>query len=306
MIYRVTSATTSLHTYEVEAESEAEAIEIARAQSGKLVSASVLWDAVKVGDGGGSGKRVPTGFGTYLRRISGGEAEARSVLAHCQQAKMTWVSLMVEAEDGYTVPLSVTQTYAAIFRENGFRIFVWTFPGDARAASAEASKAAGKLALEYAQAIEANGVMLDIEKPYKGKQEALHALVSEVRGGLTEEQTLGMVSYPVPAYHETIPWEEFKVADWGSPMFYDSAGNATLVERGFVEWGAFVPVIVPSLDGWSGSGAFGANRLTEDIIRVCGAPPVPRVPAALIWSEQQMDDAKRLAVANMASRYSWA
>ena len=276
-LYRVTRAFTSLATYDVEASSQAEAIQIASASGTEtLVSTADMWSAVAVNPVLTPVRILPKGFGTYLRRISGGEAEARPVLAHCQQAGMKWISLMVEATDGWVASLSVTETYAKVFRDAGYQIFVWTLPGESRSASVADSIAAGELALKYAEAVQAVGIMLDIEAAYKGKQEELHALVTTVVGGRNETQSVGAVSYPIPTYHKDLAWDEFKVCDWGSPMFYETAGNISQVQMGFDQWLALVPVLAPSLDGWSGSGEAGAERLKQDIIRVCGMIPTPR------------------------------
>jgi len=305
-LYRVTRASTALSIYEVEANSEAEAIQIASASGpGMIVSSSDLWSSVNIQPVPAPIRVLPQGFGTYLRRISGGEAEARAALARCQQAGMKWISLMVEATDGWVVPLSVTEIYAKVFREAGYQIFVWTLPGNTRSESVEASVAAGELVLGYAEDVRAAGIMLDIEAAYKDKPEELHALVTTVANGRSPTQSLGVVSYPIPSYHKDLAWSEFKVCDWGSPMFYETAGNITLVNKGLAEWSEIVSVLAPSLDGWSGTGAAGAERLKQDIIRVCGTVPTVRVDASAIWSEQQMDDPKRFIVLEMGIAYNW-
>jgi hypothetical protein len=303
--YRVTRATTTMVTYDVDAASEEAAIGAASGP-GKLVGTADLWSAVAVSTGTSPPvKALPDGFGMYLRRITGGAAEAAAAVERCRRAGADWVALMVEATDGYVVPLEVTETYARAFHEAGFAVYVWTFPGDKRAATAAGSSEAATLALNYMHATNALGVIADIEAPYKGKPETLSVLLNGIRDGLTGIQVLGVACYPVPSMHPTMPWDVMKVADFGSPMFYETAQNQALVDKGMREWAAIVPSTIPVLDGWSGSGAAGAARLRTDITTVCGPPLNASVDAASIWSEAQMDDAKRVVTSEMSDAYGW-
>ena len=246
----------------------------------------------------------PTGFGVYLRRITSAEADATSAAVRCVNGGIQWAHLMVESSDGYVTSPSTRSLWAKIFREHGIRLGVWSFPGDARAASVEASNSAAMLLCEAADAIEAESIMLNIEEPYKGKAEQMSALCSQTLHMAPAASFVGVVSYPIPSYHPTLNWDAITGFDFGSPMFYTTAADPVAVNRGVSEWSKLVPQIAPSLDGWSGTGAEGASRFRQDIIRVCGEPPA-RLPGAIVWSESQMDDAKRAVTRDMAAKYSW-
>ena len=307
MKYRVTRATTSMRTYDVEARDEADAIG-AVTGPGQLVGTSDLWSAVAVEPVPVVPLSLPTGFGGYLRRITGGAAEAAAAVDRCKRAGFDWVALMVEASDGFVVDLNTTKVYARALRDAGFGTYVWSFPGDKRAASELESTEAAELALDYADATASLGVIMDIEAPYKSKPETLRALLGTVQEGLRPEQVLGVSCYPVPSMHPTVPWDVIiEFIDFGSPMFYETAQNPEHVADGLTQWAAITPVIVPVLDGWSGSGAAGAARFKADIIAVLGQPPDPKLDmgAASIWSESQMDDAKRAVTSEMGSAYGW-
>jgi len=299
--YRVTKSSTSLYTFDVEAGSESEAIQLASSGIGTLVGQGDLWSAVLTEQGESF---RPAGFGAYLRRISDNQADAESVAKRCVAAGMNWVSLMVEANDGYIVPAAARKTYSDAFMDRGIQVGVWSFPGSGRAETVEGSVAAAKTLTDAAKEIGSTIVMIDVEAPYKGKSTQLKALVSEVINTAPYLSTIGVTSYPVPSFHADLDWSAFEPCDWGSPMFYTSAQDPSLVSKGFSEWLSYVPALVPSLDGWGGSGADGAQRFKQDILNVCG--PVPaNVPGAIIWSEAQMDDAKRAVTREMGAEYGW-
>lgn len=306
MKYRVTRSTTTMATYDVEAANEADAIAAALGP-GMLTGAADLWSAVALGPSEPLPEPIlgPQGFGVYLRRIKGGEAEAHEVAERCSRAGFAWAALMVESSDGYRVPLTTTTAYADALSERNIRVYVWTFPGTARASSLVESIAAGNLALNYAKAVDADGVIADVEAAYKGKPEELHALLETIKMGMGGGKLLGVASYPVPSMHPTIPWNEMRLAHFGSPMFYETAQKPALVDKGLAEWAEITLTIVPVLDGWTGDDFAGGVRLRTDIVTVCGKAPTPRVRAASIWSEAQMDDAKRAVVSAMAEAYDW-
>lgn len=299
--YRVTKSSTSLYTFDVEAESESEAIQLASSGRGTLVGQGDLWSAVLTEQGEAF---RPAGFGAYLRRISSSQADAETIANRCSAAGMNWVSLMVEANDGYIVPAASRKMYSDAFRALGIQVGVWSIPGNGRASTVEGSIAAARTLTDAAKEIGSTIVMIDVEAPYKGKSAQLNALVSEVIHTSPDLSTIGVASYPVPSLHADLDWSAFEPCDWGSPMFYASAQDPSLVSKGFSEWLTYVPTLVPSLDGWNGSGASGAERFRQDILNVCG--PVPaNVPGAIIWSEAQMDDAKRAVTREMGAEYGW-
>ena len=287
-----------LETWQVEAASEQGALEAATGP-GTVVGEAVLSSASPLE--APAGVWLPRGFGVYCRRIpEGGEAE---LVARCLEAGVSWAALMVEASDGYAVPLERSKRYADALRDAGLGVLVWTFPGVSRATFAGSVAAAG-LALEHARACGASAVLLDVEATYKREPEALQALISTTSRGLPAGSSLGVVSYPVPSWHATLDSGKFAQADWGSPMLYETAGDPATIERAYREWGALVDVVVPSLSAM-GTGAQGAAKLEADIRRVLGDSTPTRSCSAVIWSEQQMDAADRLVVRSSAERYGW-
>jgi len=299
--YRVTKSAMTMETFDVEALSEQEAIRLCAGKSGKLVSQVDAWSAVLVGSGKPT---LPAGFGVYLRRI-GAQDSAEVVAERCVRAGMYWALFMVEASDGHLTDLSVTSAWAKVFRAHGLAIGVWSFPGDSRAASVEQSTAAATLLTTVAQEVGAEAVVLDIEQPYKGHPVTLDALIEAAVSTVPPSAVLGVTSYPVPDFHPTLNWRAFAAFAFGSPMFYQSAQDPQIVKRGYAEWSQYVNVFAPSLDGWSGSGAAGADRFSQDITNVCGPAGDPRVPGALVWSESQMDSAKRLVTKERGVGYGW-
>lgn len=305
--YRVTKATTTLETFDVEAESEAQAVAKVSSAQGMLVSQSAAWSAVLTGQGPSPEPVVcPTGFGVYLRRISGGSSDAAVVAARCVKAGICWAHLMVESSDGYVTSPSTRSVWAKSFRDAGIDVGVWSFPGESRSASIQESVSAASLLCEAAVEIDASSVMVNIEKPYKGKSAEVEALCEAVYAAANERSFFcGVISYPIPSYHPDLNWAAMRGFDFASPMFYTTAQDPALVSRGMGEWEEIVRRIVPSLDGWSGSGVEGAARFEADIVRVCGQPADPLVPGAIVWSESQMDDAKRAVTRRMAEEYGW-
>lgn len=298
--YRVTRTRTTLEVCDVEALSEAEAV--AAASSWTLIGQSTLASVVLIEQRADVFR--PGGFGVYLRRITSDVETARLVADRCRAAGVQWASLMVEASDGYQVPNAARDVYAQAFRAEGIEVGVWSFPGYARSASVEQSVDAAVILTAAAVRINAKIIMLNVEKPYKGKQAELRAFVEGVVDSALPGSSIGVVSYPIPSYHPDLDWSAFRVLSWGSPMFYETAKDPELVARGFSEWLAYVPTIVPSLDGWSGTGVAGAARFREDTENVCGIGTA-RTPGAVVWSESQLDDPKRAVIRSLAHEYGW-
>lgn len=276
---------------------------LAATTGGKIVAQSVLSSAVMT-ERGSAPLTYPTGFGVYVRRVTADEAVARQVAHRCRVSGICWAMLMVESSDGYIVPEAARQVYAQAFRDEGLTVGVWSLPGEARAASTHQSWAAAETLTAAAAKLDSKLVLLDIERSYKGRSEELHALVDGTIDTAPEGSSIGAASYPVPSYHSTLDWSAFRSLDYGSPMLYESAQDPDLIAQSFLQWSSYVPVILPSLDGWTGSGAAGASRFEGDVLRVCGTGPA-RTPGAIVWSEAQMDDAKRAVTKKMQDRYGW-
>lgn len=303
--YRVTKSSMLLEIFDVEAESEQEAIRLCEGKPGALVSQNAAWSAATTQQGSVS-TTLPDGFGVYLRRIGSSTEGPEAVADRCVKAGMMWASLMVESNDGYIVSPSTTAAWASVFRDRGLLIGVWSFPGDERAASVEQSSSAARLLTDVASQISADTVMLNVEAPYKNRPAQLRALIDSTLETIPASAlgAVGVVSYPVPSMHPDLDFSQFSKLDYASPMFYRTAQDPALVERGMNEWAAILKTIAPTLDGWSGSGVSGATRFAQDITTVCGSGPA-RVPSAVVWSEAQMDNAKREVTRERAELYGW-
>lgn len=305
-MYRVTKATTQLEIFDVEAESELDAVAKVAALPGKLVTQNAAWSAVLTDGFTPEPVDCPTGFGVYLRRITGGSSDATIVAERCRKAGILWAHFMVESSDGYVTSPATRSVWARAFKSAGISVGVWSFPGDARSASVQESVSAANLLADAAAEIDAQSVMVNIEKPYKGKPAETEALCDAVYARSSGMSWLcGVISYPIPSYHPDLNWSAMSGFEFASPMFYQTAQDPVAVNRGLGEWYKIVKQVVPSLDGWSGTGVDGAARFREDIVRVCGAPPDPREPGAIVWSESQMDDVKRAVTRDMAEKYGW-
>lgn len=293
----VTRTTTKLTVYVVEAETEEAAIEAAESSAdGALVGPSEMWGALPL-DPDDEPIWIPRGWGTYCRRIIGGVPEAQALVQRCARASIGWVGLMVEATDGFQVPLSTTRTYAEVLQGAGIDVAVWTFPGEARAATVAGSRDAANLALTYAEEVDARAILLDIEAPYRGRPEQLRTLIETVEFGRGEDVSLGIVSFPVPSWHPTLDTSAFSLADWGSPMLYDTAQTPEAIAKATAEWSELLDVIIPSVRA--------AGTLAADIVRVFGTGPEANFRAGCVWSEQTLTDAERAALQAAAERYGW-
>ena len=195
-------------------------------------------------------KHLPKGFGFYLRRMSSKPStnDINLLIDRLKTAKASWVSLMVESEDGFINPLSNLKAFADVIQQNGIEVWVWTFPGSKRASSVSESESAAMLANSCCNGLNAKGIMLDVEVAYKGKQKALNAFVGKsIRLTNYSNFTIGFVSYPIPSFHKDIDWNCLKQCDFGSPMIYDSAKTKTLIDKSYNEYVQYNSIWIPSL-----------------------------------------------------------
>lgn len=246
------------------------------------------------------------GFGFYLRRLPPHTVKNGQVLiTRLKAAKATWVSLMVEAEDGYVSPRSNIKDYGDDLVLAGFDVWVWTFPGSQRAASVQQSEAAAILAVDYCKMVRGKGVMLDIEKAYRGKKESLNALVDKTislaKNNNSQQQSLsvGFVSYPLPTLAKDIDWTCLKKCDFGSPMLYDTSKTKELVDRSMKEYTKYNKVWIPSLATYD-TQAPGTEevQLKGDLDRVFEGNGDKGIKAAIFWSESTTSDKERKVIAD--------
>ena len=248
-------------------------------------------------------KNIPSGFGFYLRRLnklSSDKKEAKDLLARCKAAKATWVSFMVESEDGYTSSEENTKAYRDVLVAGGVKVWVWTFPGSERAAGVPGSKEAANLALHFRDLLEADGVMLDVEKAYKGKKAALNSLVNTTTDALKSTQFgVGFVSYPIPNFHNDIDWSCLSQCDFGSPMLYDTAKTKELVKKSYVQYTEHNPVWIPSLATYdTESAGTEAVQLKGDLDRVFEGNGDKNIRGAIFWSESTTSKEERVVLAD--------
>jgi len=248
-------------------------------------------------------KNIPTGFGYYLRRMSSTK-DVQGTIKRVKDSKATWISLMVEAEDGYINSKSILKTYSDAFKSNGIKVWVWTFPGNKRAADVEESAAAAALAYETALFVNADGIMLDVEKAYKGKKKQLNQLVNEtldLRNGSSNNKPMGVgfVSYPIPTFHRDIDWTCATKCDFASPMIYDTSKTKQLVDRCYNEYTKYNPVWIPSMATYETESPDSEEKqLKGDFDRIFEGNGNRNIPAAIFWSESTTGDKERKLIAD--------
>lgn len=245
----------------------------------------------------------PRGVGVYCR--------AAPVRPHIlRAAHVSFAAIMVESADGRVQPISQLRKQAARAREGGATsIWLWALHGPA---AANDGKAAAARLCEPLSALDADGVILDIEAAHKGKPLACRELVSHCLDRLTERTHVGVTSFPIAASHPTLPWAEMLVG-WGSPQLYQSAGSREVSRRALSEWRAWHGyqdgrrAVLPSLAAYeTQSPGDGPDQLAGDLERVClddtGAVDVPGI---VVWSEPQLSLAEAVTVGVFAERAGW-
>lgn len=249
-------------------------------------------------------KNLPTGFGFYLRRLnkpSKDLREPKALLARCKASKATWVSFMVETEDGYISPIENLKPYRDILVAGGVNVWVWTFPGTVRASDASNSRDAASLALHYCTELNAKGIMLDVEKSYKGKKKLeLNSLVDTAVAGTKDTNlSVGFVSYPIPNFHKDIDWSCLAKCDFGSPMLYDTSKDKKLIKQSYDQYTAKCKVWIPSLATYDTESAGTEEiQLKGDLDRVFEGNGDKGIKAAIFWSESTTSDAERKVLAD--------
>lgn len=245
----------------------------------------------------------PIGVGVYCR--------AATPRPHVMRAaRVRWAAIMVESADGRHQPISALRKQAAKAREGGAEsIWLWALHGPA---AANDGKAAAARLCEPLAALDADGVLLDIEAAHKGKPLACRELVAHCLDRLTERTHIGVTSYPLHTAHPTLPWSETLVG-WGSPQLYQTAGSRPAARRALAEWRSFfgyqdgLRPVLPSLAAYdTATRGEGVDQLRSDLERVClddaGAVDVPGL---CVWSEPQLSLAEAVELGAIAARAGW-
>jgi hypothetical protein len=165
------------------------------------------------------GELVPRGTGVFLRRLT----RAIYGTPHHAAAKaathgVSWVTLMAiglgpDGASERVEGLGPITDYGQAFREAGMEVWVWFFP------LAHAPEAAAGTAGRALRACQGRGLILDVEKPYRGRPAACRRLVAASLDELREDQGIAVTSYPLVRFHEVMPWAEM-VAGTGMPQTY--------------------------------------------------------------------------------------
>jgi len=259
---------------------------------------------------------TPHGLGSYVRgHVSGWtDRDAEKRAAFGRAAGLRWVSLMVEAVGGRVIAPADTVRAARAFHEQGIAVSLWTFPSPTRpAARADAAFDRAREALAAA-GIPRAGRILDLEPDPKGPVYPSPGWAAELVARTAEDldpgEWLMVTSMPVPAWHPKMPWEAMRhPRACGGPQFYRSALSPATVSRGYRGWGELYTALVPAVPAYdvSGGSMSPAVQIRETLDRVCldGATGRPRVPAAALWSDPQIDRAEAAVLRAWVERVGW-
>ena len=172
----------------------------------------------------------------------------------------------------------------------GVEVWVWFFP------LADDPERAADVAGRALQATGGRGLILDVEKPYRGNVAGCRRLVSASLDQLGEDQGIAVTSYPLARYHRPMPWSEM-VAGTGMPQTYTIAPNLARVAA--AEWRArghtsIVPI----------GPAYGPNsegRLMTYLRLAYLEDGAPTVDGIGIWSWPQMSSSEWRTLEQVAS-----
>lgn len=248
---------------------------------------------------------APKGFGFYLRRM-GSKPKKKDIddlIKRLKASKATWVSLMVEAEDGFINPKDNLKPYVDALDTAGIKVWLWTFPGLGSTVSPAKAIASSELLISYHDAYKdkISGVQLDVEKAFKNKPLALQAFVGNTVGKKQNKgiKHVSFVSYPIPSFHKDIDWKCLEKCDSGSPMLYDSAKDKKLIERSYNEYTKYNKNWYPSLATYDTQAAGVEEvQLKGDLDRVFEGNGQKNIQAAIFWAENTTNDAERKVLAD--------
>jgi hypothetical protein len=167
--------------------------------------------------------------------------------------------------------------YGAAFREAGIEVWVWYFP------LAERPEAAALAAGRALRACGGRGLILDVERPYRGRAAACRRLVTASLDQLGEDQGIAVTSYPLARVHPEMPWAELVVGT-GMPQTYTV--TAKQARTAVNEWRARGHTsIVPIGPAFGPNSGTALRRYLEAAYLDAGKPIVEGVG---IWSWEQM------------------
>lgn len=252
---------------------------------------------------------VPRGVGVYLFRQTRewSPKDAARQAARAREARVRWVVLCAEAEDGWRADLDVLARVAETYRELA-SARVWLYGLHApKVIEHEPERAAERLCAALHR-IGADGLVFDSEKACKGRPAQTRAFVRTAVDRIDERHGFAVTSYPLRELHPTLPWEELAIGV-GQPQIYATATNRRRARRALEQWravhghGAVVPLLAAYDTESPGEGA---AQLRGDLRRVCvddeGRCDVPGLG---IWADPQLDQHERRVLAEWSDAQGW-
>lgn len=242
---------------------------------------------------------IPRGTGVFARwlstRVYGTPMQAA---LRAREHGLSWVGLMALGLVGDPSrerdhPVSILADYAQAFREVGLEVWIWFFP------LADDPERAADVAGRALRAAGGRGLILDVEKPYRGHVGATRRLVTASLDQLREDQGVAVTSYPLARYHRPLPWSELVVGT-GMPQTYTIAPELARVaveewrDRGHT---SIVPI----------GPAYGPNsgtRLQHYLEAAYFDAGVPTVDGLGIWSWPQLSSAEWRVLEAISARFA--
>lgn len=257
------------------------------------------------------------GFGVFCRRDLerwDASAAARRALLY-RAAQVRWCGLMVEAVDGWTSDMDDLARVAEVMREEGgMRIALWLFPApadtDAKGRThGRSAEAVLELLARAHRRVSPGAIILDLEA-HEGRAPSATWAQTIIAGARALSADVAVTSYPIPAWHRTMPWAPMQLGGLvGMPQLYTSGLRDDLVGKSLAAWGTGGRELVPALPAYDVSGGTMRPRdqLVDIATRVCldRRTKRPRVAGAALWSDPQIDADELRVLADMAERWGW-
>lgn len=166
---------------------------------------------------------LPVGKGMFVRSLTH-TGEPQECVAHMQEHGLTWICVWAiwqyDDKDSQIINRSRMAEYAKAVHDAGFGFWVWGYPQPGKEAEFR------DVIFEAADNANAEGVVIDPEKPYIGTEGAGMALMNALMPGCVERKILlGFTSYGSPWYFKTFPWDEFRSAHFAINQSYDADNN---------------------------------------------------------------------------------
>ena len=217
---------------------------------------------------------LPQGKGMFIRGLEH-TGEPPDLIQTMRSNGLAWVCVqrLWQYEDQATDLRNGSRMveYAAAVHNAGFGFWFWGYPVPGKQAEF------ARVILEAADQCEAEGVIIDPEKPYKDTVGEATKLIHALMPGCVDRQILlGFTSYGAPWFHRNFPWREFSTAHFAVPQNYDKNNDlgTDYPARSHAAYGEYgFRVIVP---------ASGAYAKTEaQMTALLANTPTPQ--DAIIW-----------------------